>query len=105
MLLVVLDRAALAARATARRTGEPVAVTVFGIGYVNWLLGYAFWLRDLEAGQEWVLLLVWVTWLGETAAYLVGSTLGRHKLAPRVSPKQDGRGRARPARGVGRSPR
>jgi phosphatidate cytidylyltransferase len=63
-------------------------VTVFGIGYVNWLLGYAFWLRDLESGEEWVLLLVWVTWLGETAAYLVGSAVGRHPLAPAVSPKK-----------------
>jgi phosphatidate cytidylyltransferase len=63
-------------------------VTVFGIGYVNWLLGYLFWLRDLESGEEWVLLLVWVTWLGETAAYLVGSAVGRHRLAPLVSPKK-----------------
>src|SRR4029453_17030370 len=61
---------------------QPTVVTVFGILYVNWLLGYAFWLRDLEAGKEWVLLLVWVTWLGETAAYMVGSTAGRHRLAP-----------------------
>jgi phosphatidate cytidylyltransferase len=63
-------------------------VTVFGIGYVNWLLGYAFWLRDLDAGEEWMLLLVLVTWLGETAAYLVGSAVGRHPLAPAVSPKK-----------------
>lgn len=67
---------------------QPAVVTVFGILYVNWLLGYAFWLRDLESGKEWVLLLVWVTWLGETAAYLVGSTAGRHRLAPMVSPKK-----------------
>jgi phosphatidate cytidylyltransferase len=31
---------------------------------------------------------VWVTWLGETAAYIVGSLLGRTKLAPIVSPKK-----------------
>jgi phosphatidate cytidylyltransferase len=55
---------------------------------VNWLLGYTFWLRDLEAGREWILLLVSVTWLGETAAYLVGSTMGRHKLAPTISPRK-----------------
>ena len=71
-----------------RPAWEPVAVTLLGIGYVNWLLGYTFWLRDLEAGREWILLLVSVTWLGETAAYLVGSTLGRHKLAPVVSPRK-----------------
>jgi phosphatidate cytidylyltransferase len=79
--------------AVARRRGEriawePVAVTVFGICYVNWLLGYGFWLRDLPAGDDWVLLLVWVTWMGETAAYVVGSTLGRTKLAPLISPRK-----------------
>jgi phosphatidate cytidylyltransferase len=67
---------------------EPAAVTLLGIGYVNWLLGHALWLRRLEAGVEWVLLLVWVTWLGETAAYLVGSAMGRRPLAPAVSPKK-----------------
>jgi phosphatidate cytidylyltransferase len=71
-----------------RITWEPAAVTVFGICYVNWLLGYGFWLRDLPAGSDWVLLLVWVTWLGETAAYVVGSTLGRTKLAPAISPRK-----------------
>ncbi len=71
-----------------RITWEPAAVTVFGICYVNWLLGYGFWLRDLEAGADWVLLLVGVTWMGETAAYVVGSTLGRTKLAPVISPRK-----------------
>ncbi len=73
---------------------QGMTVTAFGIAYVNWLLGYAFWLRDLEAGKEWVLLLVLVTWLGETAAYLVGSVLGRHALAPLVSPKKTVEGAA-----------
>jgi phosphatidate cytidylyltransferase len=67
---------------------EPFAITVFGICYVNWLLGYGFWLRDLPAGKDWVLLLIWVTWLGETAAYLVGLAIGRHPLAPVISPKK-----------------
>lgn len=71
-----------------RISWEPAAVTLFGICYVNWLLGYGFWLRDLPAGSDWVLLLVWVTWLGETAAYVVGSTLGRTKLAPVISPRK-----------------
>ncbi|HET7875549.1 MAG TPA: phosphatidate cytidylyltransferase [Methylomirabilota bacterium] len=73
---------------------EPAAVTIAGICYVNWLMGYAFWLRDLPSGTQWVLLLVWVTWMGETAAYLVGSTLGRHKLAPVVSPRKTVEGAA-----------
>jgi phosphatidate cytidylyltransferase len=31
---------------------------------------------------------VGVTWIGETAAYAVGSMLGRHPLAPVVSPRK-----------------
>lgn len=73
---------------------EPAAVTLLGICYVNWLLGYGFWLRDLPGGTDWVLLLVWVTWLGETAAYVVGSNLGRTKLAPFLSPRKTVEGAA-----------
>jgi phosphatidate cytidylyltransferase len=35
-----------------------------------------------------VLFLVGVTWFGETAAYAVGSMIGRRKLAPVISPKK-----------------
>lgn len=71
-----------------RVTWEPLAITVFGICYVNWLLGHGLPLRDLPFGKEWVLLLVWVTWLGEAAAYLAGSTVGRHQLARVISPRK-----------------
>ncbi|HXJ79868.1 MAG TPA: phosphatidate cytidylyltransferase [Candidatus Methylomirabilis sp.] len=87
ILLAVL--AAALGRPRGQRTGwEPLVITVFGICYVNWLLGYGVWLRDLPFGKEWILLLVWVTWLGEAAAYLVGSTVGRHQLAPLISPRK-----------------
>ena len=92
VMLTAVLLGALTAALWQQRIGQlewpPTVVTVFGILYVNWLLGYAFWLRDLEAGKEWVLLLVWVTWLGETAAYLIGTAAGRHRLAPMVSPKK-----------------
>lgn len=65
---------------------QRVAVTLLGVCYINWLLGHAISLRALPEGVHWVLLLVWVTCIGETAAYCVGSLLGRHKLAPGISP-------------------
>jgi phosphatidate cytidylyltransferase len=65
---------------------QRVAVTLLGVCYVNWLLGHAISLRALPDGVHWILLLVWVTWIGETAAYAVGSLVGRHKLAPGISP-------------------
>jgi phosphatidate cytidylyltransferase len=86
--LLALLTVALCRQGSARVAWEPFAVTALGIAYVNWLLGYGFWLRELPFGREWVLLLVWVTWLGETAAYLVGSTVGRHPLAWVISPKK-----------------
>lgn len=64
----------------------PTALTLLGVLYVNWLLGHALWLRALPHGVEWIFLLVWVTWVGESAAYFVGSLAGSHKLAPLVSP-------------------
>lgn len=87
VLLAVLGVGLL--RPSSGRPGwEAMAVTLLGICYVNWLLGYTFWLRDLAEGRDWILLLVSVTWLGETAAYLVGSALGRHRLAPAISPRK-----------------
>jgi phosphatidate cytidylyltransferase len=86
--LLTLFTMALWRRGGARIAWEPFAIAALGIAYVNWLLGYGLWLRELPAGREWVLLLVWVTWLGETAAYLVGSSLGRHPLAPVISPRK-----------------
>jgi phosphatidate cytidylyltransferase len=85
VVLVVLG-AGLASRDSI--AWEPAAVTLVGICYVNLLLGHALWLRELADGAQWVLFLVAVTWAGETAAYAVGSTLGRHRLAPHLSPRK-----------------
>jgi phosphatidate cytidylyltransferase len=85
VVLAVLG-AGLARRDSA--SWQPAAVTLVGICYVNLLLGHALWLRGLADGLEWVLFLVAVTWAGETAAYALGSTLGRHQLAPQLSPRK-----------------
>lgn len=67
---------------------EPVALTLAALVYVSWFLGHALALHRRPEGDFLVLFLVAVTWVGETAAYVVGSTLGRHKLAPAVSPRK-----------------
>lgn len=64
----------------------PALVGVFTVGYVNWLLGHALLLQQLPGGEGLILFLVGVTWAGESAAFAVGSLVGRHRLAPRVSP-------------------
>jgi phosphatidate cytidylyltransferase len=68
---------------------EPAANTLLAVMYVGWLLGYGILLhRTSSRGDEVVLFVVGVTWVGETMAYVVGSTLGRHKLAPVISPRK-----------------
>jgi phosphatidate cytidylyltransferase len=67
---------------------ESTANTLFGAVYIGWLLGYAIWLQGRVDGPQLVLFLVGVTWAGESAAYLVGSSVGRHRLAPILSPRK-----------------
>lgn len=68
--------------------GEPVAITLLAIVYVGWLLGHGLLLVTLPYGAHLVLFLVGTTWAGESAAYIVGSFLGRHPLAPGISPRK-----------------
>jgi len=44
------------------------------------------WLRSQSDGKFWVLLLVFIIWSADTGAYFVGRSIGRHKLAPQISP-------------------
>jgi phosphatidate cytidylyltransferase len=41
---------------------------------------------------HWLLLALVINWIGDTAAYGAGKTLGRHKLFPRVSPNKSWEG-------------
>lgn len=47
-----------------------------------------------RTGSRFLLALYLITWLGDTMAYFVGSAFGKHRLAPRVSPKKSWEGAA-----------
>jgi phosphatidate cytidylyltransferase len=65
-----------------------VALAIFGVWYVAWLLGHLVLLRGLRGGDWLVLFALWVTWIGDSAAYYVGRAVGRTPLAPRISPNK-----------------
>ena len=67
---------------------EATTTTLLAVTYLGVLMGHAILLRELPDGGSLVLLLLVVTWAGESAAYFVGSAVGRHKLAPIVSPNK-----------------
>ena len=48
----------------------------------------AGYLHDSDQGPALLLLLCFVIWAADTGAYFAGRGLGRHKLAPRVSPNK-----------------
>lgn len=49
-------------------------------------------LREQANGPSLVLFLLLVVWAGDTAAYYVGRSWGRHRLAPRISPNKSWEG-------------
>ena len=70
------------------------AWTMGGILYIGWLLSYFVALRGgcpplaitKNAGRNWVFLALFTTFASDTAAFFVGRALGKHHLAPRISP-------------------
>ncbi len=70
-----------------------ITTTITGAVYIGWMFGYhLILLRKLNdssgesVGSELILFLVVVTWCGDTAAYILGRWLGKHKLIPQISP-------------------
>lgn len=67
---------------------------IFGFGIPYFALPIAS-LHQLQRSNPWLLFLLFaIVWLGDTAAYYVGSRLGRHKMAPVISPKKSWEGAA-----------
>jgi phosphatidate cytidylyltransferase len=68
---------------------ETMAVTLFGLIYVAWLGNFITRINFASShGRYFVMLLVVVTKFTDIGAYLTGSTIGRHKMIPRISPKK-----------------
>jgi len=61
---------------------------IFAVLYVPVMLSYVYLIREQEQGLFTVWLVFVCSWICDTCAYCVGVTLGRHKLAPVLSPKK-----------------
>jgi phosphatidate cytidylyltransferase len=67
------------------------AVTLLAALYVGGLLASVVGLRAVlpeSDGRQWVLFLFAVVMVGDAGAYFTGRALGRHPLAPELSPKK-----------------
>jgi phosphatidate cytidylyltransferase len=69
-----------------RATLPPTVLVIIGGLYVGALYPYLALLHNMAGGVKWLLLMLLVVMAGDSAAYLVGRRIGRHKLMPAVSP-------------------
>lgn len=65
-----------------------MAILLFGILYVAFLLSHTILLRKEPLGVQWIFFLLMTVWAGDTSAYFVGKAIGKHKLYPAMSPKK-----------------
>jgi phosphatidate cytidylyltransferase len=72
-----------------------LASSVFGVFYVGWFGAHVLLLHNLPCvGPGMVTILFAAVILTDTAAYGVGSMIGKHKLAPKASPNKTWEGAA-----------
>jgi phosphatidate cytidylyltransferase len=89
---VVLGSFVLLARVPLNEIVASLGILGFGTPYLALPLASMYLLQRRD---PWlVFLLMAIVWLGDTAAYYAGSRLGRHKMAPTVSPKKSWEGAA-----------
>ncbi|MDO4262152.1 MAG: phosphatidate cytidylyltransferase [Eubacteriales bacterium] len=65
-----------------------IMAAFFGIFYVPVMLGFIYQTRMLEEGFELVWLIFLSAWGCDTCAYCTGVLIGKHKMAPVLSPKK-----------------
>ncbi len=67
---------------------EQITAAFFGVFYVAMMLSYLYQVRRMPDGKYLVWLIFLSSWGCDTCAYCVGMLIGKHKLAPVVSPKK-----------------
>ena len=67
---------------------ENVCITLLGLVYVAMLLSYIYKVRTYHDGIYTVWLIFAASWVNDTFAYFTGVFFGRHKMAPKLSPKK-----------------
>lgn len=67
---------------------DQLLAVFFGVFYVTVMLSYIYQIRILPGGAFTVWLVFICSWGCDTCAYCVGILIGKHKMAPKLSPKK-----------------
>jgi phosphatidate cytidylyltransferase len=82
-----------------RRAGLPsgypaAAGSTFAFVYIAIPMALLVAIRQQPAGAIWTIYTLLAVWSGDIFAYFVGKSLGRHRMAPEISPKKTWEGAA-----------
>jgi phosphatidate cytidylyltransferase len=95
--LTILPAAQLARRDGPAGSLSAVAVACLAVLYLGLGATCLGWLRlwpEPAAAVRLVLLYLGTVWIGDSAAYYLGTRLGRHRMSPQISPKKTWEGLA-----------
>lgn len=67
---------------------EQVLMAFFGVVYVAVLMSFLYFIRNTADGAFTIWLIMISSWGCDTCAYLAGVIMGKHKMAPILSPKK-----------------
>ncbi len=67
---------------------EQIMCAFFCVAYAPVMLSFIFLVRELPYGVYSVWMIFISSWICDTCAYVVGMLIGKHKLAPVLSPKK-----------------
>lgn len=69
-------------------TINQIAYLFTGVLYIGLGFKYMGWIRSMEQGLFWSMLLLFCTWASDTGAYFGGRFFGKNKLWPSISPNK-----------------
>jgi phosphatidate cytidylyltransferase len=69
-------------------TTANIGVTILGLAYIPLLAGYALVMLELPDGVAIVVSVIALTFVYDTAAFVIGSWWGSRPLAPEISPRK-----------------
>jgi phosphatidate cytidylyltransferase len=94
LLAALVFLVAMLKREDLRSALPGAAVSALALAYISLPFLLLITVRARAAGAFYVFYLLVVVWVGDILAFLVGGSMGKHKLAPRISPNKSWEGAA-----------
>jgi len=67
---------------------QRTVLTIFGVIYFGWFLGYLAFLMNIETGRQLIIAFLLIIITNDASAYIIGSNLGKHHMVPNLSPNK-----------------